>query len=76
MKSSGIGLKPRNAMHAVSGRLRFFPSCAKDVSVSPRPWRRIRMLTGEPVEGGMNESVAEEEKSVGRGRRDIVWIGD
>lgn len=62
-------------MHAVSGRLRFLPSCAKEDWVSPRPWRRMRILSGEPVEGGMMSRVREEEKSDLVGRRGEAMLG-
>ena len=57
-------------MQAVSGRLRFLPRVLKEVWVSPRPWRRIRILTGEPDGGGMMSRVRFGGKSDLVGRRD------
>lgn len=69
MNNGGIGFGARNEMAQVSGRLRFLPSCANEACVSPRPWRRIRMLMGLPVVGGMMVRGIEGEKSEARGRR-------
>lgn len=64
-----MGFGACNEMAHVSGRLRFLPSWANEALVSPRPWRRMRMLTGVPVVGGMIERGGEEGKSEERGRR-------
>jgi hypothetical protein len=40
-------------MHAVSGRDNCCPSFVNDAFVSPRPWRRIRMLVGGFEEGAI-----------------------
>lgn len=61
--------------HAVSGRFRFLPSVVKESCVSPKPWRRMRMLMGEPVDGGFTEKVREGEKSDFWGRRGRVIVG-
>ena len=39
------------------------PSVVKEAFVSPRPWRRMRMLTGEPEGGGTMSSVRFDGKS-------------
>lgn len=63
------------ATHAVSGRLRLRPRVVNDVSVSPRPCSRIRMLIALPVDGGTICREREEGKSDGVGRRGIVdWF--
>ena len=69
MKIGGIGFGPWRERQAVSGRLRFFPREVNDLLVSPRPWRRMRMLTGWPDEGGIMSTVNEEGKSAFVGRR-------
>ena len=56
-------------MQHVSGRLRFVPREVNEVWVSPRPWRRMRMLIGLPVEGGTMSSVMFGGKSDLVGRR-------
>lgn len=73
VKSAGMGAMPRMEMPAVSGRLSWDPRRVNEASVSPRPWRRIRMLTGGCDEGGgMMDRVREGGKSLGVGRRGIV----
>lgn len=54
---------PRREMHAVSGRLSWRPRVVNEAWVSPRPWRRRRMLSGAPLEGGTMSSVSLEGKS-------------
>lgn len=73
----GMGLKPRREMHAVSGRLRFLARVVKEAWVSPRPWRRMRMLIGEPLEGGgMMSRVRLVGKSDLVGRRAGILVED
>ena len=74
VKVGGMGFGPWSDRQAVSGRLRFFPREVKDLLVSPRPWRRMRMLSGWPDEGGMMSRVKEEEKSAFVGRRGAVIL--
>lgn len=59
------------AFSTVEGGL---PSEVNDLLVSPRPCRRMRMLTGEPEEGGTMSRVREEGKSAFVGRRGRVAI--
>lgn len=41
--------------------------------MSPRPWRRMRMLIGWPVGGGIIERVREGGKSVGVGSLGVIF---
>lgn len=65
-----MGLGAWREMHAVSGRFRLWARVLKGRWVSPRPWRRRRMLVGG-VEfgGGVIVRVRFGGKSDGVGRR-------
>lgn len=70
-----MGSKPRREMHAVSGSASARERDVNEMCVSPRPWRRIRMLVGRwPEGGGTVERVKEEGKSEAAGRRGIELI--
>jgi hypothetical protein len=53
------------------GRVRrgWVPSVVKDMFVSPSPWRRMRILSAGPEDGGLISRVREEGKSAFVGRR-------
>ena len=51
-RSNGSGVGACNARHAVSGSDSCLAKVANDRLVSPRPWRRMRMLTGLCGDGG------------------------
>lgn len=63
-------------MQAVYGRFKVLPRLANGVSASPRPWRRMRMLSGGWELGeGMMSRWMEGGKSDLTGRQGMSWDG-
>lgn len=77
VKSAGTGDGARREMQAVYGRFSCRPRIEKGLSLSPRPWRRRRMLSGAwSLGGGIMSSWIKEGKSDFSGRRGCVgdWV--